>query len=663
MSTAGKLNIKQKLPHFDPKSHIFGGFSGDVSINVLLNSENVSVAHSGLENQCLVANETLECDQNKKLKGEFITFESSLTNILESALTGISALEPLSITFEPGENEGWTFHYLNGGTTEWFYPPYAFQPHNEVLLPPSYSDVAGPSATTPYIPTLNPDGVRIESGTGGRSSSEFIPMWALMNKIGNQRYGVFLAMEWSGCWYLNSSWGPKNRLNLEAGVKVYDMSLESGETITMPKVHLGFFNTNTEDMFNLIRSYINEHICKSAQKGPSLPPISYSHWDGIWNGLNFDLMCEQADRMAELGGEIFSVDAGWFEKGFQEGIGNWDLVDTEKFPNGLEPLAGYIKSLGMGMGMWFEPERVVAGTTLAQSHPEWLIPCPDTKTNGYYLLNLSLTEVQDYLIEMLSSWISRLDLRWTRWDFNIDPVPYFQSVDPSLKIQFDYYQGLYRVMDTLAARHPDWLLESCASGGLRIDLGLARHVDTFSISDQMTNHKICAYMQARGNQFLPGSLLNGGMAVVTGNRDYGISEDDILSRMMGGLSFEGDISGWSEELTSAFARWIQIFKSIRHLLNQNVFYPLPIPQNTNNWDAIQFSSYDSSHIVVFVFPGRESEDKNLILKQLVDNSDYKLVDHSNRNSRVISSKVLTKEGFTVVAKGRTGLLYEFKKCG
>ena len=68
-------------------------------------------------------------------------------------------------------------------------------------------------------------------------------------------------------------------------------------------------------------------------------------------------------------------------------------------------------------------------------------------------------------------------------------------------------------------------------------------------------------------------------------------------------------------------------------------------------------------IVVFVFPGRESEDKNLILKQLVDNSDYKLVDHSNRNSRVISSKVLTKEGFTVVAKGRTGLLYEFKKCG
>ena len=87
-------------------------------------------------------------------------------------------------------------------------------------------------------------------------------------------------------------------------------------------------------------------------------------------------------------------------------------------------------------------------------------------------------------------------------------------------------------MDTLAARHPDWLLESCSSGGLRIDLGLARHVDTFSISDQMTNHKICGYMQARGNQFLPGRLLNGGLAVVTGNGDSGISEEDILSRMM-----------------------------------------------------------------------------------------------------------------------------------
>ena len=124
--------------------------------------------------------------------------------------------------------------------------------------------------------------------------------------------------------------------------------------------------------------------------------------------------------------------------------------------------------------------------------------------------------------------------------------------------------------------------------------------------------------------------------------------------MMGGLSLEGDISGWSAELTSAFARWIKIFKSVRHLLDLNVFYPLPVPQNTTNWDAIQFSSYDSSHVVVFVFPGRESEDKNLILKQLVDNSDYRLVDHSNKESRVISSKVLTNK-VAIVTGGSRGI--------
>ena len=656
------INIRKELPHLSKDSHIFKGFSGEAGMKLLQTGKKACEAQSELEMRTIVESQTVNIGTSNNTKAEFIIIQTEISNNTHLPVSGIHGLEPLEILLEAGEDEGWTFHYLNGGTTDWYYPPYAFTPHEEVLLPPNYTDVAGPGSLTPYVPTLNPDGVRIASGPGGRSSNVFLPMWALNNRIRDEYYGVFLAMEWTGTWYLNSSWRSGNRLNLQAGVEVRDMSIDPGEQIILPKVHLGFFNTNTEDMFNLIRAYINDHICKSRQTGLSLPSISYSHWDGIWNGLDYDLMCEQADKMAELGGEIFSVDAGWFEKGFQHGIGNWDLVDNEKFPNGLEPLADYIKSLGMDMGMWFEPERVVAGTTLAESHPEWLISSPDTKANGYYLLNLSLTEVQDYLIKMLSSWISTLELRWTRWDFNIDPVPYLQTVDPSLKIQFDYYQGLYRVMDTLADRHPDWLLESCASGGLRIDLGLARHVDTFSISDQMTNHKICGYMQARGNQFLPGHLLNGGLAVVTGNGDSGISENDILSRMMGGLSFEGDISGWSAELTSAFARWIKIFKSVRHLLDQNVFYPLPVPQNTTNWDAIQFSSYDSSHIVVFVFPGRESEDKNLILKQLVDNSDYKLVDHSNEESRVISSKVLTKEGFNVAAKGRTGLLYEFKKC-
>lgn len=656
------FNIRDELPHLAKDSNILKGFSGEAAINVVQSPQNGCERPSELEMQTLVESQTVGIGGLNQAKAEFVSIETILSNDTQVSISGINSLEPVHFLLEPGENEGWSFHYLNGGTTDWFFPPYAFKPHEEVLLPPNYTDSAGPGASGPYIPTLNPDGIRISSGPGGRSSNEFLPMWTLNNRIGGEYYGVFLALEWTGSWYLNSLWHSENRLNLQAGVEVHDMTIYSGEKLTLPKVHIGFFNTNTEDMFNLIRAYINDHICKSRQTGPTLPSISYSHWDGIWNGLDYDLMCEQADRMAELGGEVFSVDAGWFEKGFQEGIGNWDLVDTEKFPDGLEPLADYIKSLGMDMGMWFEPERVVAGTALAESHPEWLIPSPDTKSTGYYLLNLSLTEVQDYLIKMLSSWISRLDLRWTRWDFNIDPVPYLQSVDPSLKIQFDYYQGLYRVMDTLAARYPDWLLESCSSGGLRIDLGLARHVDTFSISDQMTNHKICGYMQARGNQFLPGRLLNGGLAVVTGNGDSGISEDDILSRMMGGLSFEGDISGWSAELTSAFARWIKIFKSVRHLLDQNVFYPLPVPQNTTNWDAIQFSSYDSSHVVVFVFPGRESEDKNLILKQLVDNSDYRLVDHSNKESRVISSKVLTKEGFNVGAKGRTGLLYEFKKC-
>ena len=79
----------------------------------------------------------------------------------------------------------------------------------------------------------------------------------------------------------------------------------------------------------------------------------------------------------------------------------------------------------MDFGLWFEVERAVRGTSLVREHPEWFLtfPAPErSSTQDYHHLNLALREVQDYLIEMVGAWIKKLDLRWSRWDYNIDPM-------------------------------------------------------------------------------------------------------------------------------------------------------------------------------------------------------------------------------------------------
>jgi alpha-galactosidase len=76
--------------------------------------------------------------------------------------------------------------------------------------------------------------------------------------------------------------------------------------------------------------------------------------------------------------------------------------------------------------------------------------------------------------------------RWIKLDFNIDPDAGCSRTDHGHGAGdglLRHVQGLYAVLDEVRRRHPEIVLESCSSGGLRVDLGLARHVHTFFMSD------------------------------------------------------------------------------------------------------------------------------------------------------------------------------------
>ena len=242
--------------------------------------------------------------------------------------------------------------------------------------------------------------------------------------------------------------------------------------------------------------------------------------------------------------------------------------------------------------------------------------------------------------------IERLDLRWTRWDYNIEPQPLWDALDWTMKVQFAYMEGLYRVLDTLLHEHPDWTVEGCASGGRRIDIGTMKRAHTFWFSDHSQDPLLCRYMQARANRFLPGHLCNSSVAVPLGHGDAGFDETAVLSRMLGKLAFDGDIAGWSRRLTRRMARWVDEFKAVRHLMVQDFYQLLPIPTTAEDWDAAEFVSYSGDEAAVFVFAGDGGGRTTICLRGLKQDAQYEVTRRPKGRPRSVPGATLLTRGLS-----------------
>jgi alpha-galactosidase len=542
-----------------------------------------SVAHpSGLE-----ADVALERD----ITFNAATIQVTLRNTADQPSIPISALKPLRLGLPTLAREDTWVRSVGGGLTTAFYPPLAYRENTVVFR-------EGGSQR-----------FRIESGADGRSSNRDLPFLQLAI-TGAPPVGLIVALEWSGQWFQEiGPAGHDGSFIWEAGIPVRNLTLGPGETLPLPPAHLIGFSGDLDAGANACRRYIYERIGPLLSGRRPLPPLSYDHWFGIGCNFDEDLLRRLVNRAAELGLEYFVLDAGWFAGcgpgyDFSSGVGNWERVDAAKFPQGLEPLADYVRAKGLHFGLWFEVERAHRDSDLVRQHPDWFfdIGAP------YLHLNLAHSPAQDYVIEVIGRWIRQLGLAWSRWDYNIAPKPFWDAADPTGKIQFAYMAGLYRVLDTLMREHPRWLVECCASGGRRIDLGTLRRAHTIWFSDHTEDALVCRFMQIGAQRFLPGNLPNSAIPVgrdTLGRASGSASPDEatVLSRMCGALSFDGAITMWSPVVMARVARLVQLYRTFRHLLVAD-FYPLtPHPQRPNEGEVVEFVSRDGAEAVILGFAG------------------------------------------------------------
>ena len=333
-------------------------------------------------------------------------------------------------------------------------------------------DACGDKSFTPFKNEMACNTALRMLPTGGRSSN--ITAFPFFNlQYGNQ--GAIVAIGWTGQWVSVLERTKAGPTRLTAGMEITHFFLKPGEKVRTPRIVIMPWSGDRTIAHNRWRRLLLFHYVPQQAGRPVRLPIALQCYDR-YSFTRADWATEAgqiaaARSAADMGADHLWLDAAWFKGGFQNGVGNW-FAKPQEFPNGLKPVSDACHRLGLKFVLWFEPERVAAGTQIATEHPEFVFA---GKELGLYKLNDPIA--RRHLTDLLSKRIAEYGVDIYRNDFNFDPLPYWRANDTLDRrgiTEIQYVEGLYAMWDELLARHPGLIIDNCASGGRRLDIEICK---------------------------------------------------------------------------------------------------------------------------------------------------------------------------------------------
>ena len=228
-------------------------------------------------------------------------------------------------------------------------------------------------------------------------------------------------------------------------------------------------------------------------------PLTFNDYMNCnWTNESRETLLPLIDKAAELGIELFCLDDGW-----QERLGVWYPADGKFGEKKLQGIFDYIKSKGMKIGVWFEFESVAFSLAeTLQADDCSLFRNGSLIAPNRPLANMRSEKLLAYLNERVDA-LYDMGVRFIKNDHNnteyIGATLYGESAGEGLEKN---NQAFLAFIDGIVKRHPDLIIENCASGAMRSDNGTLKHFNIQSTSDQ---EDYVAYT----------SILSGSLALMT----------------------------------------------------------------------------------------------------------------------------------------------------
>lgn len=387
-------------------------------------------------------------------------------------------------------------------------------------------------------------------------------------------------------WGLHAAWSGNHRVWVEKLISGQQV-IGASELLLPGEVTLGQGDTYTTPWFYAVHGNGLDDAARQVHKWfrarenhPKTPrPVTLNVWEAVYFDHSLPKLQELAKVAAQIGVERFVLDDGWFlgRRNDHKGLGDW-YVDPDVWPDGLTPLADFVHDLGMQFGLWFEPEMISEDSNLAREHPDWIMAGQGNtdaaslpvRWRHQQVLNITIPEAFEYVKGRIIALVHEYSIDYIKWDHNRDLIQAGNSHFGGRASVSEQTRATYRLLDEIKAECPGLEIESCASGGGRVDLEILQHTDRFWASDCIDPVERQEMMRWY-NQVAPPELMGTHVASpishTTGRWSNMATRGG--SAIWGHLGIEWDILSASEQELSDLAAWIEFYKANRDFLHSS----------------------------------------------------------------------------------------------
>ena len=346
-----------------------------------------------------------------------------------------------------------------------------------------------------------------------------------------------------------------------------EVRLGTGESYTSPWV---YFSAGVG--LDAVARRFHRHLRARPRPVSAHRPVTLNVWEAVYFDHRLERLVDLAERAARVGVERYVLDDGWFggRRHDDAGLGDW-VVSDEAWPDGLHPLVDRVTALGMQFGLWFEPEMVNPDSDVARAHPEWMMAARDElPVPARHQQVLDLTVARRVRPRQGPDPGAARRVRHLATSSGTTTGTSSRRAASRMPGDRRYTARRWRCTgsSTRSAPHiPTLEIESCSSGGARVDLGILERTDRVWVSDVIDplerQHMLRWTTQLVPPEYM-GSHIASDHSHSTGRRH------DLSFRagtaVFGHLGIEWDLTAVDEATLDEIGEWLTFYKEQRHLL-------------------------------------------------------------------------------------------------
>ncbi|HEY9338037.1 MAG TPA: glycoside hydrolase family 36 protein [Kribbella sp.] len=333
-----------------------------------------------------------------------------------------------------------------------------------------------------------------------------------------------------------------------------------------------------------------------------MPVIFNDYMNTLLGDPTTEKLLPLIDAAAEAGADYFCIDAGWYAEGdWWNTVGAWQ-PSTSRFPNGLAEVIDRIHTRGMVPGLWLEPEVIGVRSPIAGELPDDAFLSRRgvrVAESGRYLLDLRNPAARKHLDDTVDRLVAEFGVGFFKFDNNTMTGPGTDKGGTSLGHGLlEHQRALLDWLDGLHTRHPDLLIENCASGAMRMDYAMLSRLHLQSTSDQEDPLRYAPITAAAPAAVLPEQAGHWAYPIT------GTTREQFTFALVNGVPGRLYLSGHLNRMTpteldlvrSALAAHRDILKDLDTL---EPSWPLGLPNWTDEWIALSLTGPTTTYLTLW----------------------------------------------------------------